>query len=155
MKGGMCCLSLPSYAFKEVCPVGQSKENDWIRQYSPSLVLLWFFSCFPFHLWSLFSGCLGSSCCLLLWIEKHGRDIWELPIKRSGFPGGLDGKESACNVGDPGLIPRVGRFPGEGNGNPVFLPGESHGQRRLASYSPWSCKESDTTERLTHTHIKR
>ena len=118
MKGGMCCLSLPSYAFKEVCPVGQSKENDWIRQYSPSLVLLWFFSCFPFHLWSLFSGCLGSSCCLLLWIEKHGRDIWELPIKRSGFPGGLDGKESACNVGDPGLIPRVGRFPGEGNGNP-------------------------------------
>ena len=33
-----------------------------------------------------------------------------------GFPGGLDGKESACNVGDPGLIPRLGRSPGEGNG---------------------------------------
>ena len=29
---------------------------------------------------------------------------------------------------------------------PVFLPGEFHGQRSLASYSPWSCKESDTTE---------
>ena len=29
---------------------------------------------------------------------------------------------------------------------PVFLPGESHGQRRLVSYSPWSCKELDTTE---------
>ena len=31
---------------------------------------------------------------------------------------------------------------------PVFLPGESHGQGSLASYSPWGCKESDTTEPL-------
>ena len=36
-----------------------------------------------------------------------------------GFPGGSDGKESACNVGDPGLIPGSGRSPGEGNGNPL------------------------------------
>ena len=35
-----------------------------------------------------------------------------------GFPGGLDGKESACNTGDPGLIPGSGRSPGEGNGYP-------------------------------------
>ena len=34
---------------------------------------------------------------------------------------------------------------------PVFLPGESHGQRSLVGYSPGGCKESDTTERLTHT----
>ena len=34
-----------------------------------------------------------------------------------GFPGGSDGKESACNAGDPGLIPGLGRLPGEGNGN--------------------------------------
>ena len=33
---------------------------------------------------------------------------------------------------------------------PVFLPGESHGQRSLVGYSPWSHKESDTTERLIH-----
>ena len=48
-----------------------------------------------------------------------------------GFPGGSDGKEYACNAGDPGLIPGSGRSPGEGNGNPllVFLPGKSHGQR--------------------------
>ena len=39
------------------------------------------------------------------------------PIMR-GFPGGSDGKASACNVGDPGLIPGSGRSPGEGNGNP-------------------------------------
>ena len=36
-----------------------------------------------------------------------------------GFPGGSDGKESACNAGDPGLIPGSGRSPGEGNGNPT------------------------------------
>ena len=36
---------------------------------------------------------------------------------------------------------------------PLFLPGEFHGQRSLASYSPWSHKQSDTTEQLTHTHI--
>ena len=35
------------------------------------------------------------------------------------FPGGLDGKESACNVGDQGSIPGSGRSPGEGNGNPL------------------------------------
>ena len=33
---------------------------------------------------------------------------------------------------------------------PVFLPGESHGQRSLVGYRPWGHKESDTTERLTH-----
>ena len=36
-----------------------------------------------------------------------------------GFPGGLDGKESACNVGDPGLISGLGRSSGEGNGYPL------------------------------------
>ena len=33
--------------------------------------------------------------------------------------------------------------------HPVFLPGESHGQKSLAGYSPWGRKESDTTEQLT------
>ena len=36
-----------------------------------------------------------------------------------GFLGGSDGKESACNAGDPSLIPGSGRSPGEGNGNPL------------------------------------
>ena len=40
------------------------------------------------------------------------REIW-------GFPGGSDGKESACNAGDPGLIPGSGRSPGEGNDSPL------------------------------------
>ena len=34
-------------------------------------------------------------------------------------PGGSDGKASACSAGDPGLIPGLGRSPGEGNGNPL------------------------------------
>ena len=34
-----------------------------------------------------------------------------------GFPSSSDGKASACNAGDPSLIPGLGRFPGEGNGN--------------------------------------
>ena len=36
-----------------------------------------------------------------------------------GFPGGSDSKEPACNEGDPGLIPGLGRSPGEGNGYPL------------------------------------
>ena len=49
-----------------------------------------------------------------------------------GFPHSSVGKESACNAGDLGSIPGLGRSPGEGNGNPpVFLPGEFHGQRSL------------------------
>ena len=67
-----------------------------------------------------------------------------------GFPGGSAGKEFACNPGDLGLIPGLGRSPEEGNGwlpTPVFWPGEFHGQ-----YSPWGRKESDTTSQLSHTH---
>ena len=37
----------------------------------------------------------------------------------SGFPCSSDGRESACNAGDPGSIPGLGRYPGEGNGNPL------------------------------------
>ena len=37
----------------------------------------------------------------------------------SSFPGDSDGKESACNAEDLGLIPGLGRSPGEGNGNPL------------------------------------
>ena len=43
---------------------------------------------------------------------------WAL-VSQMGFPGGADDKESAYNVGDPGLIPGSGRSPGEGNGNPL------------------------------------
>ena len=61
-----------------------------------------------------------------------------------GFPCGSAGKESACNAGDLGSIPRLGRSPGEGKRlpTPVLWPGEFH-------ESPWSCKELDMTEQLS------
>ena len=70
-----------------------------------------------------------------------------------GSPGGSDGKESACNVGDLASIPGMGRFPEGGNGNQSsFLAWRIHGQRSLEGNSPWGCKESDTTERLSTAH---
>ena len=67
-----------------------------------------------------------------------------------GFPGGSDSKESACNVGDLDLIPGLGRsWRRTWQSTPVFLPGESHRQRNLVSYSPWGCKELDTAEQLS------
>ena len=65
-----------------------------------------------------------------------------------GFPGGSEGKASACNAGDLGSIPGSGRSPGEGNGNPLQYSclEKSHGQTSLVDYSPWGCKESDPTE---------
>ena len=62
------------------------------------------------------------------------------------FPSSSDGKESACNAGDLGLIPGLGISPRAGNGSPVFLPGELHEQRSLVGYSPWDRKYTDTTE---------
>ena len=59
-------------------------------------------------------------------------------------------KNPPAKIGDLGLIPGLGRYSGEGNGNPpVFLPGESHEQRSLADYSPWGYKELNTAEQLT------
>ena len=40
-------------------------------------------------------------------------------MRYKGFPGGSEGKASACDAGDLGLIPESGRSPGEGNGNPL------------------------------------
>ena len=53
-----------------------------------------------------------------------------------GFPGGSESKESACKVGDLGLIPGLGRFPWRRawQPTPVCLSGESHGQRTLVGY---------------------
>ena len=58
-----------------------------------------------------------------------------------GFPHSSVGKESACNTGDLGSIPALGRSPWRRKWKltPVFLPGESHGQRSLAGYGP-CCK---------------
>ena len=65
----------------------------------------------------------------------------------TSLPGGSDGKESACSVGDPGLIPGSGRSPGEGNGNPLQYPcleNPMDGGDGWASL--WGWEESDVIE---------
>ena len=73
----------------------------------------------------------------------------------TGFPGGSD--ESACNAGDLGSIPRLGRSPGGGHANPLQYSclGKSKRQRSLACCSRWGHKESDMTEKLSHTHTHK
>ena len=68
---------------------------------------------------------------------------WSHSVEPS-FPRDSAGKESACNAGDLGSIPGLGRSPRQGKGYPLsseFWPGEFHGL-----YSPCDFKESDTTE---------
>ena len=68
-------------------------------------------------------------------------------LESMGFPGGSNDKESTCKVGDLGSIPGLGSR-GEGHGNLLQYSclENLHGQRSLAGYSPWGCKELDTTE---------
>ena len=60
-------------------------------------------------------------------------------------------KESACNAGELGSIPGLGRSPGGGHGNPLQYTclGNPHLQRSQVSYSPWGRKESVMTEQLS------
>ena len=63
------------------------------------------------------------------------------------LPCSSNGKESACNAGT--WVQSLGRedpWRREWQPTPVFLPGESRGQRSLAGYNPWDCREPDTTE---------
>ena len=65
------------------------------------------------------------------------------------FPGGSEVKASACNAGDLGSIPGLGRSPAEGNGNPFQYSCLENLMDRgawWATYSPWDHKESDMTE---------
>ena len=60
-----------------------------------------------------------------------------------GFPGGSTGKESTCKAGDLGLIPGLGRSPGEGKSYPLQYSGL---ENSVDCNSPWGHKETDTTE---------
>ena len=71
------------------------------------------------------------------------------------FPDGLDGKESACNVGDQGSIPGSGRSPGEGNGNPLQYSclENLHGQTSLAGYVHGITKSWTKLSGYAHTQV--
>ena len=141
------------------------RNTDW-GQNGP---LIWSIQDLYIFLYDLVILHVLSSCCLDICCAMHlGRctvhtdktavplfislpSIWE-----KGFQGSTSGQEPACqcrrhkrSMFDPWVrkIPWRNWQP-----TPVFLPGEFHRQRSLEGYSPWGCKELDTTEWLTHTH---
>ena len=69
----------------------------------------------------------------------------------TGLPWWLSRLRIRPQCGRPGFNPWVGKIPWRRERLPtlVFQPGEFHGQRSLAGYSPWGCKESDMTEQLS------
>ena len=89
--------------------------------------------CLPFR---LLGSCCGLRCAP--------------PFQFLGLPWWLSGKESTCQCRRCGFDPWVGKMPWRRawQPTPVSLPGEFHGQRSLAGYSPWGCKESD--KRMQH-----
>ena len=80
---------------------------------------------------------------------------WQAWMYVMGFPGGSDCKESACNERDLDLIHGLGGSPGGGHGNPLQYSclENPQGQRSQLGYSPWGCKQSDTTEPLSTAHV--
>ena len=74
-------------------------------------------------------------------------------VPSTGFPGGSDGKESACNAGDPGSIPELERFSGEGNGYPLQYSCLENPMNRVAWWATiHGIAELDMAERLTLIH---
>ena len=103
------------------------------------------------------SGHLGGQDCLPLHRFLLDPCLFVFSLEYNcfeGFPGNSAGKESACNAGDSGSIPGLGRSPRGGHGNPLQYSCLEYprGQRSMAGYSPWGCKESGTTERLSTAH---
>ena len=84
-------------------------------------------------------------CCWQKYVDCNGSYFdWAsqvaLVVKKPPANGG--------DIRDKGWIPGWGRSPGGGDGNPLQRTGEPQGQRSMAGYSPWSCKESNMTGQL-------
>ena len=87
----------------------------------------------------------GPRLALLAWLGISDSDAlrkeWELVEWGQYLLGGGQEKLEELDPGGPAACGGVAT-------TPVFLPGESLGQRNLAGYSPWGCKELDTTEAI-------
>ena len=132
----------------------------WVSSKESALHIKWpkhwsfSFSISPSDEYSGYSGCQGQPGRILRW----GKRKYELQSKYTtrarmwkSFPGGASGEEPSCQYRrckKCGFDPWVGKIPWrrEWLPTPVFLPGEFPGQRNLAVYCPWGCKELDTTE---------
>ena len=112
--------------------------------------------------WSLDVITFHSVIKVTLWEDKiyprlHLERKLVMARAKSGLPKWLSGKESTCQYRKLGFDPWIEEIPWrrKQQPTPVFLSEKSHGQRSLAGYSPWCCKEFYTTEQLsahTHTH---
>ena len=119
------------------------ERSEWL---SPDDKFMDFFSLFIFFysLCNFYSehGWLFKKFCINIYV--HYRKVY---ISHEGFLGGSAGKECACNVGDLGSTPGLGRSPGEGKGYPL----QYSGLENSMVYSPWGHKELDMTEQLSLT----
>ena len=109
--------------------------------------------------WVITTWVVSKKLCLSLWSLRGGAGktaiyaIWD-SLWLFGTPCGSDGKESACNAGDPGLIPGSGRSPGEGDGYPLQFSCLENPMDRGAWWATvhGACKKSNMTKQLTHTN---
>ena len=124
------------------------RSNCWHGNINASFYLIddWLvplgFLCWSSHLPDLQRlGLAFELACLPNLITAQGFRYYS--YVNGGFPGSSDGKESACNAGDLGLIPGLGRSPGEGSGNTLQYSCLENSMDR-----PWGRKELDMTEQL-------
>ena len=107
----------------------------------------------PFPVHTIHKVCRGAPTAPVTFVKR--RKI-PFPTYLLGLPGGTSGKEPACPCRRhkrPRFDPRVGKIPWreKRQPTPVFWPGEFHGQRNVAGYHTWGCKESNMTEVTWHT----
>ena len=84
---------------------------------------------------------VGHNQRLLCTVTKQTRQSYHKFIYTQGFPVGLAGKESACNVGDLGSVPGLGRYPAGLNSYPLQYSGLEN-----SVDCPWGCKELDMSQ---------
>ena len=104
--------------------------------------VIWHQGSHPGEISSFSLSCQSFDCMPTIW------RICTFIIYIMGFSGGAGGKEPTCQCRRHGFGPWIEKIPWRWKWQPtlVFRPGKSHGQRSLAGYSPWDCKESDTSE---------
>ena len=95
------------------------------------------------------------SNCQIYFVNRVAKSWIQVYVLYYGFLGGTSGKESACQCRRHkrcGFHPWIGKIPWRRKWQPipVFLPGKSHGQRRLAGYSPWDLKSQTQLNDWAH-----